>query len=84
MPTHLRRVKPTMSAPRTACLFEPYIKTDSPFHKGESIFVQLFAFHKPARPSGDRRKSCAVMPGLAGAEGLEPPTCGFGDRRSTN
>ena len=21
---------------------------------------------------------------LAGAEGLEPPTCGFGDRRSTN
>ena len=22
--------------------------------------------------------------GLAGAEGLEPPTCGFGDRRSTN
>ncbi len=21
---------------------------------------------------------------MAGAEGLEPPTCGFGDRRSTN
>src|SRR5436190_3301221 len=27
--------------------------------------------------------SCHFQP-LAGAEGLEPPTCGFGDRRSTN
>ena len=25
-----------------------------------------------------------VQQGLAGAEGLEPPTYGFGDRRSTN
>jgi len=23
-------------------------------------------------------------PGLAGQEGIEPPTCGFGDRRSAN
>ena len=26
----------------------------------------------------------SLMTWLAGAEGLEPPACGFGDRRSTN
>src|SRR5437016_14346945 len=32
------------------------------------------------------RQSCGAPPlkDLAGQEGLEPPTCGFGDRRSTN
>ena len=27
---------------------------------------------------------CSLSFELAGAEGLEPSTCGFGDRRSTN
>src|SRR5213593_988211 len=32
------------------------------------------------------RQSCGAPPlkDVAGQEGLEPPTCGFGDRRSTN
>src|SRR5207247_8556257 len=35
--------------------------------------------------SGHRAPSCFQLPPvLAGQEGLEPPTCGFGDRRSTN
>ena len=35
---------------------------------------------KPAGPP----EAPANQPEMAGAEGLEPPTCGFGDRRSTN
>jgi hypothetical protein len=35
----------------------------------------------PNDPAADIR---AHRSGMAGAEGLEPPTCGFGDRRSTN
>jgi hypothetical protein len=30
------------------------------------------------------RLTRAAVSGLAGQEGIEPPTCGFGDRRSAN
>lgn len=30
------------------------------------------------------KKSQIYLGNLAGQEGIEPPTCGFGDRRSAN
>ncbi len=59
----------------------PYINTDSVFHKSEIDIMQTFA--GPPETSGTRFYVLFERD-MAGAEGLEPPTCGFGDRRSTN
>ena len=42
-----------------------------------SLFVIAFAYHRGPT-------SCSIQSKLARQEGLEPPTYGFGDRRSAN
>ena len=45
-------------------------------------------YQRPERDTNAGKSSCRAQrggfPGGAGAEGLEPPAYGFGDRRSTN
>nr|CAI0337375.1 hypothetical protein SHINE37_41229 [Rhizobiaceae bacterium] len=63
----------------------PYIKPDSLFNKRQpGLFANLDGTTPPRHPPPSLQVVRAVRLGMAGAEGLEPPTCGFGDRRSTN
>lgn len=43
-----------------------------------------FASRTTDSPPFDAAATVRAAEGLAGAAGLEPTTCGFGDRRSTN
>src|SRR5690606_7805697 len=79
--TPLRHVKLISFSPTHRVSVFPYINTSLSFNKRESC-----SMNRPRRagrlPALPRRT--AQRKELAGAAGLEPTTCGFGDRRSTN
>src|SRR4051794_23069531 len=74
----VRARKAGFPAPRAACLFALH-KTDFRPAQGPKTGCRGSGTVCLGRPATGALDTC-----LAGAAGLEPATCGFGDRRSTN
>lgn len=83
MSTPLRHVKLISLSPTHRVSVLPYIDSHSRFHKRESMSDEIRQPHD-RQPPFDAAATVRAAEGLAGAAGLEPTTCGFGDRRSTN
>ena len=58
------------------------LENASRFLSSAPLRVRIPPFAHKKAPWADESSGRSVT--LAGTEGFEPPTCGFGDRRSTN